>query len=109
MQAEAGAEFLQCFRVFGELGEEFHFDCAEQGLRSPEAETHLHDVVHLWFIHYSAILLNFSRGPEIQLWTGRAFRSYARWEKRVDEFLFAVARVSRLRAMAHSCRDKTAP
>ncbi len=29
MQAEAGAEFGQGFGVFGELGEELHFDCAQ--------------------------------------------------------------------------------
>src|SRR5580698_11567513 len=45
MQTEACAEVGQGFGMFGELGEELHFDRTEQRLRGPEAEAYLHDVV----------------------------------------------------------------
>ena len=56
MQAEAGGEFGERLGVFGEFGEDFHLDGAEQSLRGPEAEADLQNLVWPWFAHDGNIL-----------------------------------------------------
>jgi hypothetical protein len=45
VQAEAVAHRLQIARLFGEFGEERHFDRAQQGIRSPERQTSLKNAI----------------------------------------------------------------
>jgi hypothetical protein len=57
MQTEASTQLGQSLRVFGELSEQFKFDCAQQRLGCKEAATYLHYVVHPWFVHCDTFLL----------------------------------------------------
>ncbi len=45
MQVEASAEGCEIRRALRELGEELHFDCAEEDLRGPEGEAGFEDAV----------------------------------------------------------------
>ncbi len=56
MEAEAGAELGERTRLPGELGEDLHFDGAEEGFGGPEAEAYLQDVVGKWLIHGGSVL-----------------------------------------------------
>ena len=45
MQAKAAGQRGKVFGAFGELGKDFHFDCAEQSLGGPEGDSGLQNVI----------------------------------------------------------------
>jgi hypothetical protein len=54
MESEAGAQLGQSLGMFGQFGEKFKFDSAEQDLGGPKAGAHLQDLVWPWFSHNNA-------------------------------------------------------
>ena len=52
MQAEAALDCCEVLRMLGKLGKQFHLDGAQERFVGPEAQAHLHDVIHPDFAHF---------------------------------------------------------
>jgi hypothetical protein len=57
MQSQPALQGIQVLGAVGQLGEYLHLDRAQQGLRGPESQAHLHDGLYVGFVHFDELYL----------------------------------------------------
>ena len=57
MQAKASLDGCEVLGMLGEFGKQFHLDGAQERFGGPEAQAHLHDVIHPGFARFPSITM----------------------------------------------------